>query len=147
MTASVVGMNLSPEPRVCQEFLHQFVVRKIRQLHLIEQNLRKVGFTDDDFQFQGSDDEEIQRCLPSKKSANDGKGKPEYIIKLNGDAADILVVECKAKKENHASVPNLGENSALKPVRFAEDGVIHYMKRLQREFNVIGLAVSGTDTL
>ena len=115
--------------------------------NLLERAFREAGFVDDDFHFQGSLDEEIQRCLPSKRSGKDGKGRPEHLIRLNGDAADILVTECKAEKTYHASASGLDEESALKATKFAEDGVIHYMKGLRREFNVIGLAVSGTDTL
>ncbi|PWB41497.1 MAG: SAM-dependent methyltransferase [Rhodocyclales bacterium] len=115
--------------------------------NLLEQAFRKKGFVDEDFQFQGADDEEIQRCLPSKRSGKDGAGKPEHIIRLNGDAADILVTECKHDKACHASAPGLNEDSNFKPTKYAEDGVLHYMKGLRKEFNVIGLAVSGTDTL
>ncbi len=32
--------------------------------NLLEQAFRAKGFTDEDFQFQGSGDDEIQRCLP-----------------------------------------------------------------------------------
>lgn len=115
--------------------------------NLLEREFRRVGFSDDDLQFQGSDDEEIQNCLPSKKSGAEGKGKPEHIIRLNGDSADILVTECKLEHKDHASADNLDENSTIHPVKYAEDGVIHYMKGLRKEFNVIGLAVSGTDEL
>jgi type I restriction enzyme M protein len=115
--------------------------------NLLEQEFRKCGFKDDDFHFQGSLDEEVQRCLPSKKSGKAGKGRPEHLIRLNGDAADILVTECKADKAYHASAPSLSGESALQPTKYAEDGVLHYMKGLKKEFNVIGLAVSGTDTL
>jgi type I restriction enzyme M protein len=115
--------------------------------NLLEQSFRKAGFKEADFQFQGSIEEEIQRCLPSKKNGIPGKGKPEYLIRLNGDAADILVVECKADKADHTSNQKLTEISHLKPVEFAEDGILHYMKGLRKEFNVIGLAVSGSETL
>lgn len=115
--------------------------------NLLEQALKAVGFVDADLHFQGSDDEEIQRCLPSKRSGKAGTGKPEHIIRLNGDAADILVTECKSDKSLHASAANLTDVSPLKAAGYAEDGVIHYMKGLKKEFNVIGLAVSGTDTL
>jgi hypothetical protein len=111
--------------------------------YLTEESLKEAGFKGEDFQFQGAEEAEIQRCLPSKKSARNGAGKPEFIIRLNGDAADLLVVECKLDKSKHASAKNLDGNSQLTPVDYAEDGVIHYMKGLSKEFNVIGLAVSG----
>lgn len=115
--------------------------------NLLEQAFRKKGFVDEDFQFQGADDEEVQRCLPSKRSGKVGAGKPEHIIRLNGDAADLLVTECKYDKADHSSASGLNETSILKPTKYAEDGVLHYMKGLRKEFNVIGLAVSGTDIL
>lgn len=115
--------------------------------NMLEQAFRKKGFVDEDFQFQGADDEEVQRCLPSKRSGKPGAGKPEHIIRLNGDAADLLVTECKYDKADHSSAHGLSETSILKPTKYAEDGVLHYMKGLRKEFNVIGLAVSGTDTL
>jgi type I restriction enzyme M protein len=114
--------------------------------NLLEQALKAAGFVDDDLHFQGSLEEEVQRCLPSKRSSTEGKGKPEHIVRLNGDAADILVTECKANKGDHTSASDLSEGSTLKATKYAEDGVIHYMKGLRREFNVIGLAVSGTTT-
>lgn len=115
--------------------------------HLVEQELRKRGFDESTFQFQGSYDPDIQHFLPSKRSGKDGKGKSEFIIRLNGDAADLLVVECKADQVLHASAPDLDVKSALKPISFAEDGVLHYMNGLKRDFNVIGLAISGTEKL
>ncbi len=111
--------------------------------YLTEESLKEAGFKGEDFQFQGAEEAEIQRCLPSKKSARNGAGKPEFIIRLNGDAADLLVVECKLDKSKHASEKNLDGDSKLVPVDYAEDGVIHYMKGLSKEFNVIGLAISG----
>lgn len=115
--------------------------------NMLEQLLKKAGFVDADFHFQGSDDADIQRLLPSKKTGAAGKGRPEHIIRLNGDAADLLVTECKADSAHHSSSEHLSETSSLKAAKFAEDGVIHYMKGLRSEYNVIGLAVSGTSTL
>lgn len=118
-------------------------VKERKTEYLTEKALRNVGFSAEDFQFQGADEAEIQRCLSSKKSGKEGKGRPELIVRLNGDAADILVIECKLDKTKHASAPNLNGSSKLKAADFAEDGIIHYMKGLCKEFNVIGLAVSG----
>lgn len=113
--------------------------------NIVEQELRRLNYAEEDFQFQGSFDEDIQQFLPSKKGNIDGKGRSEFIVRLNGDAADLLVVECKRDAARHSSDPELGDSSRLKAVDFAEDGVLHYMKGLRRDFNVIGLAVSGTE--
>ncbi|MFA6006056.1 MAG: N-6 DNA methylase [Patescibacteria group bacterium] len=115
--------------------------------NLVERDLRKAGFDEDDFQFQGSYDEEIRQFLPSKRSGKVGRGKSEFIVRLNGDAADLLVIECKNDQSLHASKSDLNENSKLEPVKYAEDGVMFYMKGLRKDFNVIGLAVSGTESL
>lgn len=113
--------------------------------NIVEQELRRLGYAEEDFQFQGSLDEDVQQFIPSKKGNIDGKGKSEFIVRLNGDAADLLVVECKRSFDQHSSDPVLGEASRLRAVEFAEDGVLHYMKGLRRDFNIIGLAVSGTE--
>lgn len=115
--------------------------------NLVERALREAGFSEDDFQFQGSYDEDIKQFLPSKRSGKDGKGRSEFIIRLNGDAADLLVIECKSDEAFHESAPSLTEISSLKPVSYAVDGVLHYMKGLRRDFNVIGVAASGTKKL
>jgi hypothetical protein len=44
--------------------------------NLLEQAFRKAGFQDSDLSFQGSLEEEVQRCLPSKRSNTEGKGIP-----------------------------------------------------------------------
>ena len=112
---------------------------------IFEDALTQAGYDKRDWEFQGSSDQEVQRLLPSKGKGRDGAGKPEFIIRLNGDAADLLVVECKTSRTAHASAPNLGDTSRLRAVDFAEDGLISYMKGLRREYNIIGLAVSGTE--
>lgn len=111
--------------------------------NLVEQRLRQLGYDETEFQFQGSIDEDIQAFLPSKRSGTDGKGRSEFIIRLNGDAADLLVIECKNDVDKHASAANLTEDSKLRSADFSEDGILHYMKGLRREYNVIGLAISG----
>ncbi len=115
---------------------------------VVEQLLADNGFARRDFQFQGSFEPLIQELLASKKAGRHGAGKPEIICRLNGDANDLLVLECKSDPAFHGSpavqIQDL-ESASLRAAAFAEDGVIHYMRGLRREFNVIGLAVSGTD--
>jgi len=116
---------------------------------LVENLLRLQGFASEDIQYQGSFEPLIKSLLPSKRSGSQAGGKPEIIYRLNGEANDLLVVECKNEQVFHASsavekATNL-ETVALDAVNYAEDGVIHYMRGLRRQFNVIGLAVSGVD--
>ncbi len=68
-----------------------------------------------------------------------GKAKPEYVITFNDDIHTIIVVECKNTAKKHCSV------HLNKPGGFAVDGVLYYAKFLKQEYNVIAIAVSGTN--
>lgn len=68
-----------------------------------------------------------------------GKAKPEYIITFHDDIHTIIVVECKNSIKKHRST-NLN-----KPGGYAVDGVLYYAKFLKSEYNVIAIAVSGTN--
>ncbi len=68
-----------------------------------------------------------------------GKAKPEYVITFNDDIHTIIVVECKNTAKKHCSA------SLNKPNGFAVDGVLYYAKFLKQEYNVIAIAVSGTN--
>jgi type I restriction-modification system DNA methylase subunit len=109
---------------------------------LIEEALILKGFKKEDIQYQGSEDERIKKCLMSKSSNTPGRGRPEFIIKLNENSSDLLVIEVKANYNSHASKENLSEDDNLVAVKYAEDGIIHYLKGLRTEFNIIGLAIS-----
>ena len=68
-----------------------------------------------------------------------GKAKPEYIMTFNDDIHTIIVVECKntAKKHNSEKLNH--------PSGYAVDGVLYYAKFLKQEYNVVAIAVSGTN--
>ena len=68
-----------------------------------------------------------------------GLGKPEYIITFNEYPDTIIVVECKKSVKRHAT------SKFNKPNSYAVDGVLYYAKFLKEEYNVIAIAVSGTD--
>lgn len=68
-----------------------------------------------------------------------GKAKPEYIITFHDDIHTIIVVECKNSVKRHCSA------DLNKPSGYAVDGVLYYAKFLKREYNVIAVAVSGTN--
>lgn len=67
-----------------------------------------------------------------------GKAKPEYIITFNRDIHTIIVVECKNSVKKHCT------EKLNRPSGYAVDGVLYYAKFLKQEYNVIGIAVSGT---
>lgn len=81
-----------------------------------------------------------KKCLSKASKHNTGKaGYPEFIITIPAFPDDVIVVECKAEKKFHES-KNKG-----KPVEYAVDGVLHYSNHLSKEYNVISIAVSGTE--
>ncbi len=67
-----------------------------------------------------------------------GKAKPEYIITFDDDIHTIIVVECKKSVSKHSS------ESLDHPRDYSVDGALYYAKYLKEEYNVIALAVSGT---
>lgn len=67
-----------------------------------------------------------------------GIAQPEFIAVFSEDKDTIFICECKKSTNLHQS-PNLN-----KPKSYALDGAIYYAKFLQKHFNVIALAVSGT---
>jgi type I restriction enzyme M protein len=79
-------------------------------------------------------------CLATASKALTGKiGSPEFIISIPALPDDIIVVECKADAKFHESAD--GEN----PTTHAVDGALHYSAFLSKQYNVIAIAVSGSN--
>ncbi len=115
---------------------------------LIEANYHKNSI-----EYQKSEDLQIQSLISSKKNKLPGKGMVEFIVKLS--PFDLLIIECKKDLHKHTE-PSIGsvekidveeiENlSGEITEKYAEHGVLHYMKDLSKKYNVIGLAISGVD--
>ena len=110
----------------------------------ITEDLVRQHFKDDaifesvKFEEQKSSNKQIIELLKGKsKSGGSGDGRPEFIISFPTNSNYIIVVECKAKPQNHES-PN---RDIAKD--FAVDGVLHYAKALKEDYNVLAIAVSG----
>jgi len=73
----------------------------------------------------------------ASKSGSSNRGAPEFIVSTPSTPDFLIVFECKAKTSQHESA------KLDKPKEFAVDGVLHYAKHLQKEFNVVAIAVSG----
>jgi type I restriction-modification system DNA methylase subunit len=81
-----------------------------------------------------------KKCpLEDYSSGGKGKAKPEYIITFNDNANTIIVVECKKSTKHHET------SNRDCPNDYAVDGVLYYAKFLKEEYNVIAVAVSGTE--
>jgi hypothetical protein len=88
---------------------------------------------------QTSSNPQVKKALSAASKQGDGVGKPEFIITIPDNPRLVIVVECKADYARHES-PNRG-----RPNEFAVDGAIHYSKHLSKYFDVIAIAVSGTE--
>lgn len=99
-------------------------------------------FTSIKFEEQKSSNKLIIELLKGKsKSGGSGDGRPEFIVSFPTNSNYIIVVECKAKTNNHES------KDRNNPKDFAVDGVLHYAEALKKEFNVLAIAVSGEDNI
>lgn len=79
-------------------------------------------------------------CLSKASKSLTGKsGFPEFIVSFPALPDDIIVIECKADAKEHRS--KLGDD----PCGYAVDGALHYSAFLAQEYNVISIAVSGSD--
>jgi type I restriction enzyme M protein len=79
-------------------------------------------------------------CLAKASKNQTGKGgAPEFIISFPALPDDIIVVECKADSKFH-------ENADCEdPSAYAVGGALHYSAFLSQEYNVISIAVSGSN--
>ncbi|HZZ16112.1 MAG TPA: hypothetical protein VFE08_09150 [Candidatus Sulfotelmatobacter sp.] len=89
---------------------------------------------------QTSDDPKIKKALTKASKSGGGIGKPEFIVRLHDDPDFLIVIECKADPLRHLSADR------NKPDLYAVDGVLLYSAHLSREFDVISIAISGTNT-
>lgn len=89
---------------------------------------------------QFSDNPKITKILKSASKSGDGIGKPEFIISFPSPYSDLLiVVECKADANFHES------KLKDKFKDYAVDGVLFYSSFLSKQFDVLSIAVSGTN--
>jgi type I restriction enzyme M protein len=76
----------------------------------------------------------------ASKNLTEKDGYPEFIITFPALPDELIVIECKADSKFHKSP------DGDKPAAFAVDGALHYSNFLAPEFNVISIAVSGSDS-
>ncbi len=86
---------------------------------------------------QRSEHHRIQKLLASASKGGSGQGYPEFIVTLRDEPDLLIVVECKADRNKHES------SGWHRPIEYAVDGAWHYSSYLSREFDVLGIGVSG----
>ncbi len=81
-----------------------------------------------------------RECLSKASKNQTGKpGYPEFIISFPSQPDDIILVECKADIKFHES------RDRSNPKDYAVDGIPHYARFLIPEYNVLAIAVSGSE--
>lgn len=88
---------------------------------------------------QSSADPIIDKLLRNASKKGLGKGYPDFIIRYKRDKNFLIVIENKADKRFHES-----ENRKQYD-KYAVDGVLLYASYLSKSFDVLAIAVSGTD--
>lgn len=87
---------------------------------------------------QKSFSKRVIELLQGASKSGTGVGKPEFIISFPVSSLDyIIIIECKAATKFHKS------KTLDNAKDFAVDGVLHYSKKLSKDFDVVAIAVSG----
>lgn len=88
---------------------------------------------------QSSQNPSIDKLLRYASKKGNGKGYPDFIIQYKKDKNFIIVIENKADKKFHES-----ENHKQYD-KYAVDGVLLYASFLSKSFDVLAIAISGTE--
>lgn len=88
---------------------------------------------------QTSDSPKIRKLLQNASKTGNGAGRPEFLIRFSNIPDLLLVVECKADRGMHESADR------NQPAKYAVDGVLHYADYLVEGFDVLAIAISGTE--
>lgn len=88
---------------------------------------------------QSSSNPSIDKLLRNASKKGNGKGYPDFIIQYKKDTNFLIVIEDKADKRYHES------GSRKQYAEYAVDGVLLYASFLSKSFDVLAIAVSGTD--
>ena len=95
-------------------------------------------FKNINFEEQRSKKLRVTSLLKSSSKNLTGKhGAPDFIISFDDVSDLVIVIECKSDNKFHES------KDQSRPSEYAVDGVLHYSKFLNKDFDVLGIAVSG----
>lgn len=88
---------------------------------------------------QSSQNPIIDKLLRHSSKKGLGKGYPDFILQFKNNKQIVVVIEDKADKKFHES------ECHRQYADYAVDGVLLYASTLSRQFDVIAIAISGTD--
>ena len=75
----------------------------------------------------------------ASKAGTQAHGFPEFLIQFDQTENLVAVIECKTNARFHES------REHDRPVHYAVDGALHYARYLSKKFDVLAIAVSGTN--
>ncbi len=110
--------------------------------NIVRNLLREKGYYNDDNIFieeKKSQNPKIDKLLKNASKSGNGPGYPEFIISFKNKPDDLIVIECKRNTLFHESK----NKECYKD--YAVDGALLYSSYLQKEYNTIAIAVSGTN--
>lgn len=110
--------------------------------NIVRNLLREKGYNDDDnviIEEQSSLNPKINKLLKNASKSGNGCGYPEFIISFKNKPEDLIVIECKKDTHYHESKDRKSYKN------YAVDGVLLYASYLQKEYNTIAIAISGTN--
>ena len=87
---------------------------------------------------QESESPRIAKLLRRASKSGHGPGRPDFIVRFHNEPCLLAVVECKANVSRHESA----ERNDF--AGHAVDGALHYAEHLNKGFDVLAIAVSGT---
>lgn len=88
---------------------------------------------------QSSLNPSIDKLLRNASKKGGGKGYPDFIVQYRKDTNFLIVIENKSDKRHHES------ENRNKYADYAVDGVLLYASFLSKSFDVLAIAVSGTN--
>lgn len=88
---------------------------------------------------QSSSNPIIDKLLRNASKKGNGKGYPDFIIQYNKDKNFIIVIEDKSDKRYHESETHKQYD------KYAVDGVLLYASFLSKSYDVLAIAISGTN--
>jgi hypothetical protein len=91
------------------------------------------------FEEQQSNNDRVKKLLKNASKGGNSDGRPDFIIQYENNSNLIIVIECKSDTNKHEG--NTQDNYK----DYAVDGVKLYASFLAKEYDVIAIAVSGTE--
>ncbi len=88
---------------------------------------------------QSSSNPIIDKLLRHASKKGNGKGYPDFIIQYKKDKNFLIIVEDKADKRYHES------DNRRSYEKYAVDGALWYAYNLSKSFDVLAIAISGTN--